>query len=409
MPSYLYKAVTDNSPEFPIANTSGVEMSIGAATDGTNFLVGIQGDDVADHNITAQLVSASTGSLVGSRISVGRGGGAPHVAFDGTNYMMVWPDDLLYPNDKIYGQRFDTSGQLVGGPFAIGSGVVQTHNGINKIVFDGANYFVVWDQSPAWEGCTDEYGQFVSPSGSLLGSPLKINTTPCGGGGVTVSFDGARILAAWGSEWNQSGVRSACGSESSCDLGNIWGQFIAKSEAGTAGTLSGANFSIFQGNTFVHLPSIAFDGSSTYLVVFPKEPTLPVACPGGCKADIFGQLVTKEGALSGSTITVSNTSANHEFAQAAFVGTNYLVSWTDGWGTTSPSTKGLKLDASGNTIGSEFTLFSAADDGSIPWLAVPFVSGSNYFTIVNRGIPGIDPFNIMEYTNANVYGKVISP
>ena len=47
--------------------------------------------------------------------------------------------------------------------------------------------------------------------------------------------------------------------------------------------------------------------------------------------------------------------------------------------------------------------------GRIPLLAVPFVNGSNYFTIVDRGIPGSEPGNVDAYTNANVYGKFIPP
>ena len=53
-----------NLTSIPIATTAGVrEMSVSAAFDGTNFLVGIQGDSTAHDHITAQLVS-QTGALV---------------------------------------------------------------------------------------------------------------------------------------------------------------------------------------------------------------------------------------------------------------------------------------------------------------------------------------------------------
>jgi len=101
--------------------------------------------------------------------------------------------------------------------------------------------------------------------------------------------------------------------------------------------------------------------------------------------------------------------AQSSFSVLTWNGTKYLVTWTENFGSPETSVKGRSFDASGAPVGSEQTLFSAADDGSIPWLAAPFVNGSNYFAVVNRGIPGIDPFNIEEYANANVYGKVISP
>ena len=118
--------------EFPIATMEVREESISVAFDGTNYLVGIQGDVSLHHNITAQLVS-QTGSLVGSRISVGRTGDVLYVAFDGTNYLVVWED---FRNDT-------------------------NHN----------------EQCGSGEGtCADIYGQFIAPSGSLVESEIPVST-----------------------------------------------------------------------------------------------------------------------------------------------------------------------------------------------------------------------------------------
>src|SRR5438093_10765435 len=85
----LYLLVSDIAGAiviFPIAtNSSFVEFAISSAFDGSNYLVGIQGDAVAHDSVTAQLTS-SNGSLVGSKISTGEFGGAPRGLFDGTNY-----------------------------------------------------------------------------------------------------------------------------------------------------------------------------------------------------------------------------------------------------------------------------------------------------------------------------------
>ena len=70
------------------AGGNGV-FSLSSAFDGTNYLVGIQGDQTVSYDISAQLVSFA-GTPVGSLISVGRTGGAVWVAFDGTNYLMIW-------------------------------------------------------------------------------------------------------------------------------------------------------------------------------------------------------------------------------------------------------------------------------------------------------------------------------
>jgi hypothetical protein len=118
-------------------------MALSPAFDGTNYLVGIIQDD---HNITAQLVS-QTGTLVGPRISTGRTGGLPFVAFDGTNYLMVWSDDATFPNDDIYGQFISPSGNLVGSPLCHKHGLLKTglDFGSGNVAFDGVgNYLVIW-------------------------------------------------------------------------------------------------------------------------------------------------------------------------------------------------------------------------------------------------------------------------
>ena len=107
---------------FPVAATTGQELASGcAAFDGTNYLVGIQGDATQGNKITAQLVSQS-GTLVGSRISVGRAGSAPFVAFDGTNYLMVWSDYATSPNNQLYGVFIRKDGSVINPPFVIEPG-----------------------------------------------------------------------------------------------------------------------------------------------------------------------------------------------------------------------------------------------------------------------------------------------
>jgi hypothetical protein len=397
-------------PEFPIATTTGREMAVSAAFDGTNYLVGIEGDAYDRDNITGQLVSQSR-TLVGSRISVGRTGGVPYVAFDGTNYLMVWEDDATEPNKHIYGQLIGKSGTLIGSPFLVSQGTGDERQFLSNIIFDGTNYFVVWDYAPIRDGCADEYGQFVTPSGTLLGQPIKINTTPCGGGGAAVAFDGTNILVSWGSEWNASGTQSVCWTDSSgyhCDIANIWGQFITKSSAGTPGTLSGSNFLISAASVLYSPPSIAFDGTN-YLVIFAQETTRPDTCPSsGCKWDICGQLVTKAGAPIGSRITITDTSPNHFGPLPVFNGTNYLVTWTEGFGSTEATVKGRFFDKSGGPVGSEFALFSPSG-GRVPWVAFTIFDGSKYFSVITRGTPGTDPNNVDTYTNQDVYGAFTNP
>jgi len=399
------------SEEFPIATTPGREMAVSAAFDGTNYLVGIQGDQNDHANITAQLVSQS-GTLVGSRIANGRSGGVPFVAFDGTNYLMIWSDTAgNHPNEDIYGQFISKSGTQVGPPFPINQAPgYQEPTGLNGVIFDGVNYFVIWESrsNPDSGDTADIYGQFVTPSGTLLGSAIPVSTAVHGQRMPALAFDGTNILVVWADGRNQSACYPVS-QETHCYESDIYGQFITKSSSSSAGTLFGTNFPISTSTLpRDNFPGIAFDGAN-YLVTFAEQRTPPSACPpSGCKWDIYGQLVTKAGTPVGSRITLSDTSPDHFGSVPVFNGINYLVTWTEGFGSTSATVKGRFFDKSGDPVGSEFTLFSPSG-GRVPWFASTLFNGSEYFSIINRGTPGTDPTDLDNYTNQDVYGAFISP
>jgi len=396
-----------NATEFPIATTSGREMAVSGAFDGTNYLVGIQGDASASNNITAQLVSASTGALVGSRISIGRTGSAPSVAFDGANYLMIWADDNPHIDgyDVQYGQLISKTGVLVGSPFSIG----QSYHDAGGIIFDGINYFVVWEKRRLTESSdvADVYGQFITPSGTLLGSAIPISTVSHGQRMPSLNFDGTKIIIVWVDGRNQSACYSD-GGGTHCYESDIYGQFVTKSSVAVAGALSGSNFPISLASLprDASTPIGAFDGTR-YLVTFPQETTLPNACPvSGCKWDIYGQFVTTAGVADGSTITVSNTSPDHNFPVVFWNGNlnRYLVTWTENFGTDSDIVKARYFTASGSILGDEFIFLSKTADNLIPLFAVALPTATGYVALVNRGVTGTN-FDDMA---KDVYGAFIS-
>ena len=92
-----------------------------------------------------------------------------------------------------------------------------------------------------------------------------------------------------------------------------------------------------------------------------------------------------------------------------YLGTRYLVTWTDGFGTTSASVKGQYVTTSGTPEGSEFILFSPAPSGVVPWSGRVIVGGGVNLAITNWGIPNVtNPFNFDLYTNADVMGAIIT-
>ena len=384
------------SSEFPIATSAGEELSRSAAFDGTNYLVGIQGDEAADYNITAQLVSQS-GALVGSRISTSRTGGAPLVAFDGTNYLMVWADDATYPHDIIYGQLISKAGATVESPFVIGTPSGEYGSPVG-VVFDGSNYFVAWNTADGGDA-VDLYGQFISPSGSLLGSPVAITTAIYQQRDAALAFDGTNILVVWA-----DGRRRI--HNGPCPVGygyyptDIYGQFVTKSGEGSAGSLFGSNFIINENSYPSDNPlNIAFDGTN-YLVVWMDEVIMGTTCPDyeeiGGQWDLFGQLIDKSGSKVGSVISVSTASGQQFAPSIAFDGTNYLVSWTDmrndangNWtcdaeeGTCS-DIYGQFVSKSGALLGSEFIINN--DEGNQLGGFGGYAVNGKLFGLINTGV-----------------------
>lgn len=362
--------------EFPIATTAGNEFGLMAAFDGTNYLVGIQGDEAHHANITAQMIS-QTGSLVGSRISIGRTGGLPLVAFDGTNYLMVWSDDAHH-HDDIYGQFIDTSGALVGSAFPISTAAGNQEFEFIGIAFGGTNYLVIWTDyrsSRGDEGPRYVYGQFVSKSGSLVGGEIRISTEP--GHFPGIAFDGTNYLVVWVEDTDDT---------------DYYGQFISQS-----GTLVGQNFVIESNN----LPSdnlsfILFDG--TRYVVNVQDQISP---------DAWGhyvRFVDKEGNVSPTRITLYEGQTFLGCFAFAFDGTNYIVGLSESWGDPPVTAKGRYYDTDFNPVGDWFTIFETQDSKV---LIGPFVifDGTKYLAVTTSALlytGGEDWFS-----DGDVYGAFI--
>jgi hypothetical protein len=390
-----------------------MESSVGAAFDGTNFLVGIGDKPVPDANntnqaITAQLVSKA-GVLVGPRIVTTAIGGSPSVAFDGTNYLLVYEE---ITTDTVAGQFINTAGGLVGSPFNIFTSPNRKFGVPQGVLFDGANYFVVWESdSVAGNGdSADVYGQFITPNGTKLGAVVSISTGVHGQRSPSIAFDGTNILAIWADGRNQSACYTD-GSGKHCYESDVYGQLIAKSSASLAGTLSGSNFLISTGT----LPrdgsplGIAYDGTN-FLITFTEETTFPNACPStGCNWEAYALLVSKAGISSGSKFVLGNsTTIAKVFAIPAYVGNQYLVTWTDGIGTASSNVKGQYVTTTGAVSGAEFTLYSSAPSGALPWLGLVFSGGGATLAVSDWGIPDpIAPGNIDLYSGADVLGSIL--
>lgn len=356
--------------EFPITTGNYVKSPGGVAYDGTNYLIGIVGDNVNSKSITAQLLSP-TGSLVGSRISIGATGASPYVAFDGTNYLMLWSNysgsdgDNIKATDTVFGQFISTSGNLVGShfPIFIDANISSPKGGC--LVFSDSNYIIVFKRNRI------DYVQSLSKTGSLIGYPLQLSQNEVNDN--SIGFDGTNFLVVWASH-EDYGYQQ-----------DVYGQFISKT-----GALVGSNFTIDHGNMASDNPvSIAYDGSR-YLVAFHESSTIGW--------NLFAHFVTPSGLVESNRIMLRDSTYSPGFPFLNFDGTNYLVVWSDSLFTTSSIIMGRYFNTNGIPIDNEFTIFSNSN-GMIPFFGMPIFNINNFLVITYRMNP--------QFNNGDISGKFI--
>lgn len=365
----ILKSTFITAQEFPIATGNENTIAGSVVFDGTNYMVGIQGDEVNPNSITVQMVSPS-GSLIGNRISLGRVGQGPLIAFDGTNYLVVFAD----LSNILYGQFINKSGNLIGVAFPISGNAIIGDGRGGRIAFGGDAYLVEWRKN------NFHYGQLINKSGNLIGAQIQISTKP--GRDNALAFDGNNYLMAW------------------CDNNNkdIFGQFISKS-----GALVGSNFLIDSSPYASDNPvSIAFDGSR-YMVCFHDQAGL-----NSHKWNLFARFITPSGVVSSDRITICDSTKSPGYPYVAFDGTNYLITWVENYYSTNAKSKGMFFNTSGIPVGTELTLFESLYS-KIPLYTTLIYDGIRYLAVTNKVKINIGPDGQqIILSDVDIYGRFIA-
>ena len=346
-------AQTSIGAPFPIATGWA---TVGAAFDGTNYLVAmVTGSQMS--SVAGQLISQN-GTRVGSLIAVGDAGGAccNAVAFDGTNYLMVWENDLASSTRgttstfTAYGQFINTAGVALGQPVALTNADLWL-DGVKFLAYGGGKYLLTYSkfEASAAGGSSSRYttGRIIAPDG-VLGNERRISTGT--GTGSSIGFDGTNFLVVW---TNGSEVR---------------GRFVSP-----AGPL-GQEFSINASPGASGPVQVAFDGTN-YLVIFHD------AVGAASTLDVYGQRVSPAGALVGGIITMSNDPGTQLAMGIAFDGTHYLTTWTDMQSSTN-WVHGQFIGKDGTLVGSKIAINT---DAGNQFGGVGGYANGKYFAFVNSG------------------------
>ena len=221
---------------------------------------------------------------------------APAVAWDGTNFLVVWEDDRSDSSGDIYGARVSATGVVLD-PAGIPIATAPNQQIAPAVVWDGTNFLVVWQD--ARSATIDVYGARVSAAGGVLDpAGIPISTAANNQIAPALAWDGSDFLVVWQGPLHVSGARV--------------------SGAGAVLDPSGIDISPTTGSQAS--PTLAWNGSE-FLVVWQDL---------GADFDIAGARVTVAGAVLDPTgIPISTAIHDQKAPAVASWGHDFFVVWQD--------------------------------------------------------------------------------
>jgi len=306
----------------------------------------------------------------------------PAVAFDGTNFLVVW-EDRRPSGEGTYCSRVNpTTGVLdpVGIPVSVKGGL-QCYP---EVAFDGTNYLVVWEQWDANLTTSDIHCARVSPLGQVLDSiPIVVSDAPGCQIHSAVAFDGENYLVCW----------TDCRNE---PAGDIYGARVTP--AGTVLDTAGIVISAAPNHQLT--TGLAFDGTN-YLPAWSDF-------RGGSLSDIYGTRVTPAGeVLDTAGIGIGMSPDGDKRSEVASCGTNFIVVWDIERG---PSGIGdvyaARIDRTGATLDS--TGIPVAVGYDYPRFTAVAYDGTDYFVAWRRYVIGGTPSPCLFGARVSPAGEVDS-
>jgi len=299
---------------------------------------------------------------------------SPAVAFDGTNYLVVWHDYRSDESFDIYGVRVDTSGTVLD-PSCIAICTASNDQNDPSVVFDNTNFFVVWSDGRNGSDF-DIYGAQVSQSGTVP-NPSGISISNATGDQMTpaVAFDGTNYLVVWSDR--RSGIY------------NIYAARV--NQTGTV--LDPSGIAISTVNQEQRYPAVAFDGTN-YLVVWENKIFIVEFY------DIYGARVDTSGTvLDPSGLLITPKGDEDWYPAVAFDGTNYLVVWAQS-SLPARNIYGARVDTSGTLLDS--TGIAISSDNFYQQCPALIFDGTEYVVVWEEWSVGIPSWS-------DIYGARVTP
>ncbi len=304
-----------------------------------------------DNNLTEEFLLDTNVYYVAS----GQAQSYPAIAFDGSNFLVVWTDHRSSFNDDIYGARISAQGMLLDSAGILIS-VAPNNQQSPAIAFDGNNFLCVWcDSRNGWYDIygtrISQAGEVLDPAGIVICIQADMQQYPA------IGFDGSNYLVVWQDTRGGSTY-------------DIYGARVSTS--GIVLDPSGILISAADENQ--QYPAIGFD-QNNWLVVWQDF-------RNGSDFDIFGARVTSSGIVLDSIgIPIYQGSGEHLYPEISSGDTVSLIVWDDLSSGTYSDVYGARVNQSGIVLDSNSIAISTANQ-SQGWANVGF-DGTNFFVTWN--------------------------
>jgi hypothetical protein len=285
------------------------------------------------------------------------------VAFDGSNFRVAWWDNRIAPFGAVYGCRVETDGTVLDpdGILIYDSGECQSVS----VAFDGTNYLVVWG---TW---TDVFGVRVDTAGTVLDTTaIQISTGPEWQSYASVTFGNTDYFAVWVDE-AESPNADIVGARISTagvliDTLSIEISTMPDAEYDPAVAFDGTNYLVTWSDlattycarvstggividtvpTVIAQDTIYTSSSST--VAFDGTNYLVARNTDHSDGEIYCSRIDTSGVVIDTNSILLSTSAYQGRASAsAFDGVSYITVWTDSRDTSASHIYGARVDTSG--------------------------------------------------------------
>ena len=322
---------------FPVSTAARVQRAPDVALGTVNYLVVWEDSRSGAAEVYGQLMDPA-GAMVGPEIEIRVGAGparVPAVAFDGTNYFVVWHEGSAPASETVMGQFIGEDGALVGSTFAVVTGTIRLQH--PDVAF-GAGTFMV-----GWWAITSSSGRSarvcpVAPDGTVgLSSDVVLDSNTQLPADIDLASDGTDFLVVVHRTafcWHPTAAAGTAGRIVGADGVPLSAEVLLSTQAGGSSCSTRST------------TAVTFAGSS-YLALTAPRTTAGVEGVYGQRADSVGALLDSTAATNFEVTTAIGVQS---LTAAAVIGGNHYVAFVDSrWAV--PAIYGQRVAPDGMFIG----------------------------------------------------------